>query len=96
MIQSGINVCLGTDGGCSNNSLDMLSEMQYAALLAKAVSKNSCAVDAYTALKMATRNGARALGRLHDLGMFEKLVTNHPNLSARNLAGTSFLKLLQT
>lgn len=31
---------------------------------------NSSAVDAYTALKMATRNGARALGRLHNLGNF--------------------------
>lgn len=39
LMEAGVNVCLGTDGGCSNNSLDMLSEMQFAALLAKVMTE---------------------------------------------------------
>lgn len=60
--QHGINVCLGTDGAASNNDLDMFSEMRTAALLAKAVSGNASALPASRALRMATIDGARALG----------------------------------
>jgi 5-methylthioadenosine/S-adenosylhomocysteine deaminase len=61
-LDAGINVALGTDGAASNNDLDMLSEMRTAALLAKGVAKDASAVSAYTALRMATLNGAKALG----------------------------------
>jgi len=71
LISNGVNVCLGTDSAASNNSIDMLAELQTAALLAKGVSKDPTVVDDYTALRMATRNGARALGRLDDLGSLE-------------------------
>jgi len=60
--QAGINVALGTDGAASNNSLDMLSEVSTAALLAKGMAGDPCAVPAASALSMATLNGARALG----------------------------------
>jgi 5-methylthioadenosine/S-adenosylhomocysteine deaminase len=60
--RAGINVALGTDGAASNNDLDMLGEMRTAALLAKAVSGDAAAVQAEVALRMATINGARALG----------------------------------
>ena len=40
----------------------MLSEMQSAALLGKAVARDSAALNAHTTLRMATLNGARALG----------------------------------
>ena len=62
LIDAGVNVAIGTDGAASNNDLDMLGEMRSAALQAKAVSANACSVPAETALRMATLNGARALG----------------------------------
>ncbi|PPC89586.1 MAG: N-ethylammeline chlorohydrolase, partial [Methylobacter sp.] len=61
-LDAGINVALGTDGAASNNDLDMLSEMRTAALLGKAVAENASAIPAATALRMATLNGAKALG----------------------------------
>jgi 5-methylthioadenosine/S-adenosylhomocysteine deaminase len=57
-----VTVALGTDGAASNNDLDMLAEMRTAALLAKGVSGDPTALPAHTALRMATLNGARALG----------------------------------
>lgn len=61
-LEAGINVALGTDGAASNNDQDMLAEMRVAALLAKGVSGSASAVPAMEALKMATINGAKALG----------------------------------
>jgi len=63
-----INVALGTDGAASNNDLDMLSEMHSAALIAKAVSKDASALPALEAVKMATINGAIALGKEDQIG----------------------------
>lgn len=68
---AGVNVALGTDGAASNNDLDMLSEMRTAALLAKGVAGDPCAVPAATALNMATLAGARALGLDADIGSLE-------------------------
>jgi 5-methylthioadenosine/S-adenosylhomocysteine deaminase len=62
LLKDKVNVALGTDGAASNNNLDMLEEMRIAALLAKGASQDATAVPAHTALRMATLNGARALG----------------------------------
>lgn len=62
LTQKGINVSLGTDGAASNNDLDILGEMRTAAMLAKAVAGDAAAIPAEQALRMATLNGARALG----------------------------------
>jgi 5-methylthioadenosine/S-adenosylhomocysteine deaminase len=62
LLAAGVNVAIGTDGAASNNDLDMLGEMRTAALLAKGVSGEATAVPAHMALRMATLNGARALG----------------------------------
>lgn len=61
-MKAGITVGIGTDGTASNNTLDMVEEMRFAALLPKVIRYNPEAVNARTALRMATINGARALG----------------------------------
>lgn len=66
--QAGVNVALGTDGAASNNDLDMLGEMRTAALLAKGVSGDAAAIPAKEALRMATLQGARALGLGSEIG----------------------------
>ncbi|MDR0841742.1 MAG: amidohydrolase [Christensenellaceae bacterium] len=63
MRAAGINISLGTDGCCSNNTHDLFEEIKLAALLAKGTTGDPCAVSAYDALKMATVNGAKAQGR---------------------------------
>ncbi len=68
LLKAGVNVALGTDGAASNNDLDLLDEMRVAALLAKAVSGDATAVPAHTALRMATLNGAKALGLDEQIG----------------------------
>lgn len=60
-IDSGLNVALGTDGPSSNNCLDMFREMFLVTGLAKLRENNASAVDALTVLKMATKNGAKAM-----------------------------------
>lgn len=72
LLDAGINVALGTDGAASNNDLDMIGEMRTAALLAKGVANDATAVSAYSALRMATLNGARALGLDDEIGSLEK------------------------
>ncbi|MEH6467614.1 MAG: TRZ/ATZ family hydrolase [Porticoccus sp.] len=71
LLDNGINVALGTDGAASNNNLDMFGEMSTAALVAKAVSGDAGAVDAHTALQMATINGAKAMGWDDQIGSIE-------------------------
>jgi 5-methylthioadenosine/S-adenosylhomocysteine deaminase len=72
MLETGLNVGIGTDGAASNNDLDMFEEMRLAALLAKGVSGNPVVVPARTALTMATRMGAAALHIGDRTGSLEK------------------------
>jgi len=69
--RAGANVALGTDGCASNNDLDMIGEMRSAALLAKAVAQDAAAVDAASALRMATLDAARALDLDGEIGSIE-------------------------
>ncbi|WP_372965563.1 TRZ/ATZ family hydrolase [Marinobacter sp.] len=68
LIDSGMNVTIGTDGAASNNDLDLFGELKSAAMVAKVVAEDATALSAHKAIEMATMNGARALGREHELG----------------------------
>ena len=70
LLKEGVTVALGTDGTSSNNNLDMLQEVQLAALLHKVNEYDPLAVPAFEALKMGTEYGAKAVG-LDGIGRFE-------------------------
>lgn len=72
MLEAGIKVSLGTDGAASNNDLNILGEMSTAAKVHKALSGNPTVLDAKTALLMATRWGAEAIGLGAVTGSLEK------------------------
>lgn len=61
-LKAGVKVAIGTDGPASNNCLDMFREMFLVTALAKLREKDAAAVDAMEVLKMATVNGAHAMG----------------------------------
>jgi 5-methylthioadenosine/S-adenosylhomocysteine deaminase len=71
LLAAGVNVALGSDGAASNNRLDIFSEMRLTSLLAKVATHDAGAVPAATALRMATLNGARALGLAERIGSLE-------------------------
>ena len=68
MRQLGINVGLGTDGAASNNRLDLFGEMRLAALIAKGSTGDASVLPAHEVLRMATLNGAIALGLADEIG----------------------------
>jgi len=71
MIAAGVNVCIGTDGATSNNDLDLLGEVQTAALLQKGINENPELLTTMQAMEMATINGAKAYGLDENLGSLE-------------------------
>jgi 5-methylthioadenosine/S-adenosylhomocysteine deaminase len=70
MLERGISVSLGADGAACNNRIDMFTEMRTAALLQK-VSRGAEVLNARRALRMATLDGARALGLDGEIGSLE-------------------------
>ncbi len=90
-LKAGVNVAIGTDGPASNNCLDMFREMFLVTGLAKLKEKDASAVDAMEVLKMATVNGAHAMGlkeadtlaagKLADIIMID---LNQPNMRPLN------------
>lgn len=90
-LREGIPVALGTDGPASNNCLDMFREMFLVTGLAKIRENDASAVDATEVLKMATVNGAHAMGlydsdilsegKLADIIMID---LNQPNMQPIN------------
>ena len=61
--KAGVNVALGTDGVSSNNTTDLFEDMKIAAMLQNGAQQDPLALLPMDALRMATVNGARALGR---------------------------------
>lgn len=100
MLEKGINVCLGTDGAASNNSLNMFHELSLLTLIHKGVQKTPQCVSAREGFRIATINGARALGLEKETGSLEAgkkadiaiLNLNTPSLTPRNnlIAGLSY------
>lgn len=72
MLDSGINVAIGTDGAASNNNLNMFEEMHLTALLHKGVNQDPQLMNAEQVVRMATANGAKAIGFGEDTGLIKK------------------------
>jgi cytosine/adenosine deaminase-related metal-dependent hydrolase len=82
MLEQGISVSLGADGAACNNRLDMFTEMRTAALMQKAI-HGAEALPALAILRMATIDGARALGLDEEIGTIE--VGKRADLTLLNL-----------
>ena len=65
MMEHGINVTIGTDGAASNNNLNMLEEVNLAALLHKGTNKDPLFLNSKEIMKIASLNGAKAQGRFN-------------------------------
>ncbi len=68
LLAAGVTVGLGTDGPASNDNLDLWEEVTLAPLLARGVGLDPAVMDAATALDLATRSAAKAIG-LDDVGV---------------------------
>lgn len=71
-LDAGINICLGTDGCGSNNSLNLFWEMNTASLVYKGATHNAQCISAADVLKMATMGGAKAIGHEGELGIIKE------------------------
>ncbi|MBQ8947261.1 MAG: amidohydrolase [Lachnospiraceae bacterium] len=100
MLEAGINVCLGTDGAASNNSLNMFHELSLLTLIHKGTGRTPQCISAQEGFRIATINGAKALGLDAETGSIEAgkkadlaiLDLNNPSLQPRNnlLAGLCY------
>ena len=71
MLAEGINVSIGTDGASSNSNLNFVEEMHMTAMIHKGNSMNPLVVNAKEVIRMATVNGAKALGFGNEVGSLE-------------------------
>ena len=100
MLEKGVNVCLGTDGAASNNCLNMFHELSLLTLIHKGTGRTPQCVSAKEGFRIATLNGAKALGLEKEIGSIEVgkkadlviLDLNTPSLTPRNnlIAGLSY------
>lgn len=66
--EAGVNVAIGTDGVCSNNSQNLFREMGLLSTIHKGVRGDSTKAPAKSVVRMATANAAAAIGRVGELG----------------------------
>ena len=86
LIDNGINVTLGTDGQGSGSNMDMFETMKFTALLQKGINENPMNMMAYDVIKLATINGAKALGKENKIGSID--VNKEADLIAIDLEST--------
>jgi len=72
MLKQGVNVALATDGAASNDNLNMLGAIRAASLLHRVAYRDPTIISSHTLLRMATINGARALGLEKEIGSIER------------------------
>ena len=90
VINKKINLAMGTDSSASNNNLSMIKEISLTSLVSKY--NNPQNLKAYDVLKMATINGAKALGLDDKIGTLEEgkladiilIDLNNPNHTPQN------------
>ena len=87
--RAAVNVALGTDGAASNNALDLFAEARLAALLAKHDGGSAAEGTVADTLRMATLDGAKALGLDREIGSLE--AGKQADLIAVDLSGPAFL-----
>jgi 5-methylthioadenosine/S-adenosylhomocysteine deaminase len=71
LLEAGVTVGLGTDGCASNNNFDLFHEMDVTAKIHKAFTQKPTVMEANTVLKMATIEGAKAIGLDQKIGSLE-------------------------
>ncbi|WP_020650340.1 amidohydrolase [Solimonas variicoloris] len=72
LLDAGVAVGIGSDGVKENNNLDLLEEMKFVPLLQKVRLLDARAMPAPQVLRMATIDGARALGLDDEIGSLER------------------------
>lgn len=93
MLDRGIPVALGPDGGCANNRQSVFDEMRTASLVSKGLATDGSAVDARTVFDLGSSAGAAMLGVEAGAiapGRFADLVAL--DLTDLSLQPTSFLE----
>ena len=70
--KAGVNLCIGTDGAASNNTLNLFREMGLVTMIHKGILKSSVAALSSDVLSLATENAARALDRAGELGVIRE------------------------
>lgn len=86
LLDNDINVTLGTDGQGSGSNMDMFETMKFAALLQKGINENPLNMMAYDVIKLATINGAKALGKENEIGSID--INKKADLIAIDLEST--------
>jgi len=91
LLQNGVNIAIGTDGAGSNNCLDFFKEMHLLYSLANIKEEAVAPITPYEILKMATVNGAHAMGLKDsdtlEIGKYADLILidlNRPNMQPIN------------
>ena len=92
MINAGVNVCLGTDGGPRNNSYDMINDMRRVSYIHKVNTDDPTVMPSELVLYMATINDTKSMGLENEIGFiqvgkqadFVAIDMNKPHLTPRD------------